>query len=135
MRNFHYPLHNFKPSGTTFFSVDLESCSKRILTSRTCSCPSRGMSPDELRHSKELRAHGLRVMGFVQKVVARFEEPDKSEVLLKELGKNHVMYGAKMDYVDVSTTAHSLRPPPHSLEMHAPALHWLIERLFGDIAD
>ncbi|GIY43895.1 hypothetical protein CEXT_296311 [Caerostris extrusa] len=39
-------------------------------------------------------------MGFVQKVVARFEEPDKSEALLQELGKNHVMYGAKMDYVD-----------------------------------
>ncbi|GIY14813.1 GLOBIN domain-containing protein [Caerostris darwini] len=74
--------------------------------------PFKGMSPDELRHSKELRAHGLRVMGFVQKVVARFEEPDKSEVLLKELGKNHVMYGAKVDYVDVSTTAHSLTPFP-----------------------
>ncbi|GIY10057.1 cytoglobin-2-like protein [Caerostris darwini] len=65
--------------------------------------PFKVLTKDELRHSTELRAHGLRVMGFVQKVVARFEEPDKSEALLQELGKNHVMYGAKMDYVDVST--------------------------------
>ncbi|GIX77947.1 neuroglobin-1, partial [Caerostris darwini] len=65
--------------------------------------PFKGLTKDELRHSTELRAHGLRVMGFVQKVVARFEEPDKSEALLQELGKNHVMYGAKMDYVNVST--------------------------------
>ncbi|GFS68090.1 cytoglobin-2-like protein, partial [Nephila pilipes] len=62
--------------------------------------PFKGLSKEELRHSKELRAHGLRVMGFVQKVVARFDEPEKSEQLLRELGRNHVMYGAKMDYVD-----------------------------------
>ncbi|GIX77954.1 GLOBIN domain-containing protein [Caerostris darwini] len=66
--------------------------------------PFKGLTKDGLRHSTELRAHGLRVMSFVQKVVARFEEPDKSEALLQELGKNHVMYGAKMDYVDVSTS-------------------------------
>ncbi|XP_055946807.1 neuroglobin-like isoform X2 [Argiope bruennichi] len=63
--------------------------------------PFKGLSQEELRHSKELRAHGLRVMGFVQKVVARLDEPEKSEQLLKELGKNHVMYGAKIDYVDL----------------------------------
>lgn len=64
--------------------------------------PFKGLSKEELRHSKELRAHGLRVMGFVQKVVARLDEPEKSENLLKELGRNHVMYGAKVHYVDVS---------------------------------
>ncbi|CAL1281719.1 unnamed protein product [Larinioides sclopetarius] len=63
--------------------------------------PFKGLSQEELRHSKELRAHGLRVMGFVQKVVARLDEPEKSEQLLKELGRNHVMYGAKIDYVDL----------------------------------
>ncbi|GFY49084.1 GLOBIN domain-containing protein [Trichonephila inaurata madagascariensis] len=63
--------------------------------------PFKGLSKEELRHSTELRAHGLRVMGFVQKVVARFDEPEKSEQLLKELGRNHVMYGAKIDYVDL----------------------------------
>ncbi|XP_054712905.1 globin D, coelomic-like isoform X1 [Uloborus diversus] len=63
--------------------------------------PFKGLSVEELRHSKELRAHGLRVMGFVQKVVARLDEPEKSEQLLKELGRNHVMYGAKVDYVDL----------------------------------
>lgn len=68
--------------------------------------PFKGLSKEELRHSKELRAHGLRVMGFVQKVVARLDEPEKSENLLKELGRNHVMYGAKIDYVDVSRVIH-----------------------------
>ncbi|XP_035220162.1 myoglobin-like [Stegodyphus dumicola] len=63
--------------------------------------PFKGLTKEELRHSKELRAHGLRVMGFVQKVVARLDEPAKSEQLLKELGRNHVMYGAKIDYVDL----------------------------------
>ncbi|XP_071040529.1 globin C, coelomic-like isoform X2 [Parasteatoda tepidariorum] len=63
--------------------------------------PFKGLTKEELRHSTELRAHGLRVMGFVQKVVARLDEPEKSEQLLRELGKNHVMYGAKIDYVDV----------------------------------
>ncbi|GFQ84968.1 GLOBIN domain-containing protein [Trichonephila clavata] len=72
--------------------------------------PFKGLSKEELRHSKELRAHGLRVMGFVQKVVARLDEPEKSEQLLKELGRNHVMYGAKIDYVDVSTPCTSYPP-------------------------
>ncbi|KAG8179367.1 hypothetical protein JTE90_016542 [Oedothorax gibbosus] len=63
--------------------------------------PFKGLSKEELRLSEELRAHGLRVMGFVQKVVARLEEPEKADNLLRELGKNHVMYGARRAYVDL----------------------------------
>jgi len=60
------------------------------------------MGPEELKYSKELRAHALRVMGFVQKVVARINEPQKCEKLLCDLGRKHVNYGAKKEYIDVS---------------------------------
>ncbi|KAG8179386.1 hypothetical protein JTE90_003642 [Oedothorax gibbosus] len=63
--------------------------------------PFKGLSKEELSHSTELRAHGLRVMGFVQKIVARLHEPEKTEALLRELGRSHVMYGAKEEYVDL----------------------------------
>lgn len=43
-----------------------------------------------------------RVMAFVQKAVARLNEPEKLTTLLKELGKKHFGYGAKQKYVDVS---------------------------------
>lgn len=41
-------------------------------------------------------------MAFVQKAVARLNEPDKLTSLLKELGRKHHGYGAKAKYVDVS---------------------------------
>ncbi|XP_046388826.1 non-symbiotic hemoglobin 1-like isoform X1 [Ischnura elegans] len=62
--------------------------------------PFQGMGLEELRHSKQLRAHALRVMGFVQKAVARLHEPEKLDVLLRELGKKHYSYGAKQQYID-----------------------------------
>ncbi len=42
-------------------------------------------------------------MAFVQKAVARLYEPDKLNALLRDLGKKHYGYGAKQNYVDVST--------------------------------
>lgn len=42
-------------------------------------------------------------MAFVQKAVARLYEPDKLDALLRDLGKKHYGYGAKQNYVDVST--------------------------------
>lgn len=41
------------------------------------------------------------VMAFVQKAIARLNEPEKLEVLLKDLGRKHVSYGAKQKYVGV----------------------------------
>ncbi|KAL0267060.1 UNVERIFIED_CONTAM: hypothetical protein PYX00_009428 [Menopon gallinae] len=60
-----------------------------------------GVDIEDLKHSKQLRAHALRVMAFVQKAVARLHEPEKLETLLKELGKKHVSYGAKQKYVEL----------------------------------
>ncbi|XP_071454978.1 uncharacterized protein [Hetaerina americana] len=62
--------------------------------------PFQSMGLEELRHSKQLRAHALRVMGFVQKAVARLHEPEKLDILLRELGKKHYSYGAKQQYID-----------------------------------
>lgn len=63
--------------------------------------PFRDLTREELSKSTDLRAHALRVMGFVQKIVARLDEPEKAEQLLHELGKKHIMYGAKPEYVDL----------------------------------
>lgn len=41
-------------------------------------------------------------MAFVQKAIARLNEPEKLEQLLKELGRKHHTYKAKAKYVDVS---------------------------------
>lgn len=48
----------------------------------------------------------FRVMGFVQKVVARLDEKEKLDKLLEELGKAHFYYGAPKKYIDVSSLRH-----------------------------
>ncbi|XP_024086038.1 cytoglobin-2-like, partial [Cimex lectularius] len=63
--------------------------------------PFNGIELEDLKHSKQLRAHALRVMAFVQKAIARLHEPEKLEQLLKELGKKHHGYKAKVQYVDL----------------------------------
>ncbi|XP_039283623.1 cytoglobin-2 [Nilaparvata lugens] len=63
--------------------------------------PFSGIELEDLKHSKQLRAHALRVMAFVQKAVARLDEPEKLDSLLRELGKKHFTYGAKHKYIDL----------------------------------
>lgn len=41
-------------------------------------------------------------MGTVEKCLARINEPKKMEEMLHDLGTRHVMYSAKVHYVDVS---------------------------------
>lgn len=64
--------------------------------------PFKGMSKEDLSHSSQLRSHALRVMGTVEKCLSRIDEPKKLEEMLHELGARHVMYSAKVDYIDVS---------------------------------
>lgn len=42
-------------------------------------------------------------MGTVEKCLARIDEPEKLDVLLHELGAKHLLYNAKVDYIDVSS--------------------------------
>ena len=65
--------------------------------------PFRGMTKEEMKHSSSLRAHALRVMSAVEKLLARINDMDKVEQLLYEMGQRHMMYDAKVDYIDVST--------------------------------
>ncbi|KAL6105980.1 uncharacterized protein ACO6RY_07375 [Pungitius sinensis] len=53
---------------------------------------------ERLRSSRELRAHGLRVMSFIEKSVARLDQPERLEALAVELGKGHFHYNAPPEY-------------------------------------
>ncbi|KAG5266183.1 hypothetical protein AALO_G00250700 [Alosa alosa] len=53
---------------------------------------------ERLRTSRELRAHGLRVMSFIEKTVARLDQLERLEHLALELGKSHYRYNAPPKY-------------------------------------
>ncbi|XP_007549261.1 x globin [Poecilia formosa] len=53
---------------------------------------------ERLRTNRELRAHGLRVMSFIEKSVARLDQPERLEALAVELGKSHYHYNAPPKY-------------------------------------
>ncbi|XP_048048107.1 x globin [Megalobrama amblycephala] len=53
---------------------------------------------ERLRTSRELRAHGLRVMSFIEKSVARLDQLERLETLALELGKSHYRYNAPPKY-------------------------------------
>ncbi|XP_070000482.1 uncharacterized protein glob1 [Penaeus vannamei] len=63
--------------------------------------PFRGLPMEEVQQSKELRAHALRVMGFMEKAVRRLDQPDKLVPLIQECGRNHCRYGAQVQHVEL----------------------------------
>lgn len=64
--------------------------------------PFNGLSREDLLHSHQLRNHGLRVMGFVEKCAARLDQPDKLVTLCKDLGLRHRQYRVPFPYLVVS---------------------------------
>ncbi|KAM4690752.1 neuroglobin-like [Rhinophrynus dorsalis] len=52
----------------------------------------------DMRTSKNLRAHGLRVLSFVEKSVARIHNIARLEELALELGRSHYRYNASPKY-------------------------------------
>ncbi|KAJ1109063.1 hypothetical protein NDU88_006432 [Pleurodeles waltl] len=54
----------------------------------------------QLKMSKELQAHGLRVMSFIEKSVARLGQEDKLELLAFDLGRSHYRYNAPPKYYE-----------------------------------
>nr|XP_056703526.1 neuroglobin-like [Euleptes europaea] len=54
----------------------------------------------QLKMSKELQAHGLRVMSFIEKSVGRLDQTDKLEHLAFELGRSHCRYQAPPKYYE-----------------------------------
>ncbi|KAG5846921.1 neuroglobin-like [Anguilla anguilla] len=53
---------------------------------------------ERLRTSKELRAHGLRVMSFIEKSVARLDQLERLDQLALDLGRGHYRYNAPPKY-------------------------------------
>ncbi|XP_046653418.1 neuroglobin-1-like [Daphnia pulicaria] len=62
--------------------------------------PFTGVVLDDLKKSKLLSEHALRVMGAVQRAVHRLQEPEKLHAFLSELGRKHEKNGAKLEYID-----------------------------------
>ncbi|XP_059496972.1 x globin isoform X1 [Stegostoma tigrinum] len=54
----------------------------------------------QLKMSKELQSHGLRVMSFIEKSVARLTQQDKLEQLAFDLGRSHYRYNAPPKYYE-----------------------------------
>ena len=59
------------------------------------------MAPEDLNQSNQLRSHAMRVMGTVDKCLSCIHEPERVYRILHDLGARHVMYTAKVDYMDV----------------------------------
>ena len=49
------------------------------------------MPADMMKESKELRQHALRVMGFVEKCIARIHSQEKLDAIVRQLGRHHVI--------------------------------------------
>ncbi|CAI5684861.1 neuroglobin isoform X1 [Oreochromis niloticus] len=54
-----------------------------------------------LRASKELKAHGLRIMYIIEKTVARIDQDDRLDQLILDLGRKHYQYKALPKYYDL----------------------------------
>ncbi|XP_014786974.1 uncharacterized protein LOC106881192 [Octopus bimaculoides] len=63
--------------------------------------PFRGLATEDMKQNSRLISHAFRVMGTVEKCLARINEPRRLEDMLKNLGARHVMYNAKVDYIDL----------------------------------
>ncbi|XP_044024190.1 neuroglobin-like [Siniperca chuatsi] len=53
---------------------------------------------ETLRTSRELRAHGLRIMSFIEKTVARIDQDEHLDQLILDLGRKHYRYNAPPKY-------------------------------------
>ena len=66
--------------------------------------PFKTLSTEDERYNQELRAHGQRVLHTVEKLVDLRNDPDRAVRSLHELGRKHVIFNAKEEYLDVSPT-------------------------------
>lgn len=63
--------------------------------------PFRGKSHEDLQDSPQLKSHALRVMGTVETCMNHIHQLQELHQTLHDLGARHVMYNAKVDYIDV----------------------------------
>ncbi|XP_060069310.1 neuroglobin-like [Ylistrum balloti] len=63
--------------------------------------PFRQLSKTDLELSAILKSHSLRVMGTVDKCIARASQPDKLRDLMSSLGQRHISYNAQIEFIDM----------------------------------
>ncbi|XP_018542278.2 neuroglobin-like [Lates calcarifer] len=54
--------------------------------------------PEALKASRDLRAHGLRIMSVIEKIVARIDQDERVDQLILDLGRKHYHYKALPKY-------------------------------------
>ncbi|XP_052766852.1 extracellular globin-E1-like, partial [Mya arenaria] len=96
--------------------------------------PFRGMSPEDLNESNQLRSHAMRVMGTVDKCLSCIYESDNVFKILQELGSRHVMDTAKVDYMDLIGPQFILAIQPVMDDEWTPELEQALSDLFKLIA-
>ena len=95
--------------------------------------PFKKLSPEEAKFDKELRAHGIRVLRTVETVLdCRYDVPRTVRVL-HNLGRKHVTFSAKPDYIDVSdckdSSVHLVQNDTQSTERITDALSAHIQHI------
>ncbi|XP_042295403.1 neuroglobin-like [Sceloporus undulatus] len=88
----------------------------------------------QLKMSKELQAHGLRVMSFIEKSVARLDQEEKLEHLAFELGRSHCRYKAPPKYYEYIGTQFIQAVQPILKETWTPEIEKAWESLFQYLA-
>ncbi|XP_075049262.1 neuroglobin-like [Mixophyes fleayi] len=86
-----------------------------------------------LANSKDLRAHGLRVLSFVEKSVARIDNSAQLEDLALELGRSHYRYKAPPKYYQYVGTEFISAVSPILKDKWAPELENGWKNLFAYI--
>ncbi|XP_067413409.1 neuroglobin-like [Emydura macquarii macquarii] len=84
----------------------------------------------QLKMNKELQAHGLRVMSFIEKSVARLDQEDKLEHLAFELGRSHYRYNAPPKYYEYVGIQFISAVQPILKERWTPAVEEAWQSLF-----
>ncbi|XP_067317328.1 neuroglobin-like [Anolis sagrei] len=88
----------------------------------------------QLKMSKELQAHGLRVMSFIEKSVARMDQEPKLQQLAFELGRSHCRYKAPPKYYEYIGTQFIQAAQPILKEAWTPETEKAWEGLFRYLA-
>ncbi|XP_061197811.1 uncharacterized protein LOC133205933 isoform X1 [Saccostrea echinata] len=74
--------------------------------------PFQQLAKEDMEHSAILRSHALRVMGTVDKCLARIRTPEKLQNLMHELGERHANYSARQEFIDLvgSQFVYAIKP-------------------------
>lgn len=92
--------------------------------------PFKQLSRQDMEQSAVLRSHALRVMGTVDKCIARLDKPDKFQEIMTELGKRHVNYNAKEDFIEMVGQQFIYAIQPHLQDIWTDELHTAWKQLF-----